>query len=127
MQCADVCTALAAETCNGDRRLPAGFPEVESCLQGCEFVAQERQILQCGEAYVVDPEQCDEASFAWCLIELEVLNVRDCAIVEANVKNKSTESTAPLSVSKKNTTQLRTIWHRIRSQLAESANVSIAS
>ena len=69
VQCADVCTALAADTCNGDRRLPAGFPEVESCLQGCEFVAQERQILQCGEAYVVNPDQCDEASFAWCLIE----------------------------------------------------------
>ncbi|MEE2786280.1 MAG: hypothetical protein VX589_03010 [Myxococcota bacterium] len=73
--CTDVCEALASETCMGDRRVPSGFPQVDSCLSACEEnVTLRGQIRSCGEDMVRSPETCDEATFAWCLIRAQNTN-----------------------------------------------------
>lgn len=63
--CTEICAAAAA--CEDDFRLPAGFPEVESCDAACADASINSDIVECAD-FVLDGA-CDEAGFATCLLD----------------------------------------------------------
>lgn len=63
--CEDVCAAIDA--CPDDFRVPAGLPDVDSCVAACADPTLGAQISECGRP-IIDGA-CDEPAFAQCLLD----------------------------------------------------------
>lgn len=65
-ECGEVCDALDA--CGATARLPGGLPDVANCATACNDRVLAQSIINCGEPVVYEPEICDEADFARCVL-----------------------------------------------------------